>query len=190
MSVQHMILVKFFHLLVSNLIPTNSISIPRHISCLENDNIANSHLPLTNLLSSSEAKSPSSLTSNLNFSECTFFLPEISCSRFFHHVSSSAKFSFIFAILLDSMLLHKPIQSVLIFHILTDFTLFCLKLYYRLCGTMSFYINQHKNLLWFLLDSFLTCNVLKITCSIPMEDLSLNFKVSILITISHYSLLC
>ena len=34
----------------------------------------------------------------------------------------------------------------------------------------------------FLFDSFLTCNVLKITCSIPIEDFSLNFKVFILIT--------
>ena len=39
-----------------------------------------------------------------------------------------------------------------------------------------------KNLLCFLFDLFLTCNVLKITCSIPMEDFSLNFKVFILIT--------
>ena len=48
---------------------------------------------------------------------------------------------------------------------------------------MTFYIIQHKKLSWFSLDSFLTCNVLKITCSIPMEDFSLNFKVVILITI-------
>ena len=34
----------------------------------------------------------------------------------------------------------------------------------------------------FLFDSPLTCNVLKITCSIPMEDFSLNFNVFILIT--------
>ena len=47
---------------------------------------------------------------------------------------------------------------------------------------MTFYVKQHENLLWFLLDSFLTCNVLKITWSISME-LSLNFKVFILITI-------
>ena len=73
----------------------NFISIPRQVYCPENNNnIANSHLPLTNLLSSSEIKSStSSLTSNLNFSECTFSLPEISCSRIYHHVSSSLKFS-------------------------------------------------------------------------------------------------
>ena len=60
----------------------NSISIPRQVYCPEyNNNIANSRLPLTNLLSSSETKSSTSpLTSNLNFSECTFSLPEISCS--------------------------------------------------------------------------------------------------------------
>ena len=34
----------------------------------------------------------------------------------------------------------------------------------------------------FLLDSFLACNVLKITCSIPME-FNLNFKIFVLITI-------
>ena len=48
---------------------------------------------------------------------------------------------------------------------------------------MTFYIKQHENFLWFLFDLFLTCNVLKITCSIPMEDFGLNFKVCILITI-------
>ena len=34
----------------------------------------------------------------------------------------------------------------------------------------------------FLFDSFLSCNVFKITCSIPIEDISLNLKVFILIT--------
>ena len=83
------------------------------------------------------------------------------------------------------MLPHQPLQNVLIFNILTDFTSFllaCLKFYYKTCGTMTFYIKQHENLLCFLFDSFLTCNVLKTTCSIPIEDFSLNFKVFILIT--------
>ena len=35
----------------------------------------------------------------------------------------------------------------------------------------------------FLFDLFLICNFLKITCSIPMEDFSLNFQVFILIAI-------
>ena len=69
----------------------NSISIPRHVSCQENNNIANSHLPLINLLSF-ERKSPTSLISSLNFSRCTFSLPEISF-RIFHHVFLSVKFS-------------------------------------------------------------------------------------------------
>ena len=88
-------------------------------------------------------------------------------------------------ILLNAMLLHQPLQNVLIFNILADFTLFllvCLKFYYRTCGTMTFYIKQHENLLCFLFDSFLTYNVLTITCSIPIEDCSLKFKVFILIT--------
>ena len=62
----------------------NSIRIPTQVYCPNNNNnnIANSHLPLTNLLPSSETKSSTlSLTSNLNFSERTFSLPEISCSR-------------------------------------------------------------------------------------------------------------
>ena len=165
----------------------NSISIPRQVYCPENDNnIANSHLPLTNLLSSSETKSStSSLTLNLNFSEWTFSLPEISYSRIYHHVSSSVKFSLFFMILFNAMLLHQPLQRVLIFNILTDFTLFllvCLKFYDKTCGTMTFYIKQHQNLLCFLFDSFLTCNVLKITGGIPMEDFSLNFKVFTLVT--------
>ena len=164
----------------------NSISIPRQVYCLENNNnIGNSRLPLTNLLSSSETKSStSSLTSNLNFSEFTFSLPEISCSQIYHHVSSSVKFSLLF-ILFNAILLHQPLKNVLIFNILTDFTLFllvCLKFSYKTCGTMTFYIKQHENLPCFLFDSFLTCNFLKITCSIPMEDFSLNFKVFILIT--------
>ena len=65
------------------------------------------------------------------------------------------------------------------FHILTDFTLFllvCLKINYYLCGTTTFCIKQNKNLLWFLTDSILIYNVLKITSSIPMDDFSLNFK--------------
>ena len=84
-------------------------------------------------------------------------------------------------ILFNAMLLHQPSENVLIFDILTDFTLFLL-LCLKTCGTMTFYIKQHENLLCFLFDLFLTCNVLKITCSIPMEDFSLNFKVFILIT--------
>ena len=48
---------------------------------------------------------------------------------------------------------------------------------------MTFYIKKHENLVWLLFDSFLTCNVLKITCIIPMEDFSINLKVFILITI-------
>ena len=165
----------------------NSISIPIQVYCPENNNnIANSCHPLTNLLFSSEIKpSTSSLTSNLNFSECTFSLPEISSSRIYHHVSSSVKFSLFFVILFNAILLHQPLQNVLIFNILTDFTLFllvCLKSYYKTCGTMTFCVKQHENLLWFLYDSFLTCNVLKITCSISME-FRLNFKVFILITI-------
>ena len=47
---------------------------------------------------------------------------------------------------------------------------------------MAFSIKQHENLLCFLFDLLLTCNVLKITCSIPMEDFSLNLEVFILIT--------
>ena len=83
----------------------NSISIPRQVYCLEtNNNIANSRLPLINLLSSSETKSStSSLTSDRNFSECTFYLPEI----------SSVKFSLFFMILFNAMLLHQPLQNVL-----------------------------------------------------------------------------
>ena len=132
----------------------NSISIPRQVYCPENNNnIANSHLPFRNLLSSSETKSStSSLTSNLNFSECTFSLPEISCSRIYHHVSSSVKFSLFSMILFNAMLLHQPLQNVLIFNILTDFTLFllvCLKFYYKTCGTMTFYIKQ-KSVMFFI----------------------------------------
>ena len=111
----------------------NSISTPRQVCCPENNNnnIANSHLPLA------------------NFSECTFSLPEISCSRIYHHVFSSVKFSLFFMILFHAMLLHQPLQNVLIFNILTDFTLFllvCLKFYYKTCSTMTFYIKQHENL--------------------------------------------
>ena len=114
-----------------------------------------------------------------------FLFAEISCSRIYHHVSSSVKFSLVFMILFNAMLLHQLLQNVVIFNILSDFTLFllvCLKFYYKTCGKMTFYIKQHENILCFLFDSFLTCNVLKITCSIPIEDFSLNFKVFILIT--------
>ena len=134
---------------------------------------------MTNLLSSSEIISPSSLTLKLNFSECTFLLHETSSSWFFHHVASSVKFSLIFIILFNAISIHQPIQNVVMFHILTDFTLFllvCLKINYYLCGTTTFCIKQNKNLLWFLTDSILIYNVLKITSSIPMDDFSLNFK--------------
>ena len=134
----------------------NSISFPRQVYCPENNNnIANARLPLTNLLSSFETKSSTSyLTSNLNFSECTFSLPEISCSPTYHHVSSSVKFSLFFMILFNAMLLHQPIQNLLIFNILTDFTLsllVCLKFYYKTCSTMTFYIKQHQNLFMFFI---------------------------------------
>ena len=168
-----------------------SISIPTHVYCPENNNnTANSHLLLKNLLSLPETKcSTSSLTSNLNFSECTFSSPEISCSRIYHHVSSSVKFSLFFMILFNAMFLHRPLQIVLIFNIWTDFALFllvCLKyfnslFYYKTCGTTTFYITDHENLC-FLFDSFLAGNVLKITGSIDMADFSLNFKLFILIT--------
>ena len=159
----------------------NSISIPTQVYCPKNNNnIANSHLPLTNLLPSSETKSSVlSLSSNLCFSECTFSLSKISCPRIYH-VSSSLKFSLFFMILFNAMFLHQSLRNALIFNILTDFTLFllvCLIFYYKTCGTMTFYIKRHEN----IFDSFLTCNVLKITSSVPMEDFSLNFKVFILI---------
>ena len=97
----------------------NSVSIPTQVYCPKNNNnIANSHLPLTNLLPSSETKSSTlSLTSNLCFSECTFSLPEISCPRIYHHVFSSLKFSLFFMLLFNAMLLHQPLQNVLIFNI-------------------------------------------------------------------------
>ena len=113
----------------------NSISIPTQVYCPKNNNnIANSHLPLTNLLPSYKTKSSTLyLTSNVCFSECTFSLPKISCPQIYHHVSSSLKFSLFFMILSNAMFLHQPLQNVLIFNILTDFTLFllaCLKVYY------------------------------------------------------------
>ena len=115
MSLQHIIFVKFSHLPIM-------LSIPTQDYCPKNNNIANSHLPLTNLLSSSETKSSTlSLTSNLSFSECTFSLHEISCSRIYHHVSSSLKFSLFFMILFNAMFLHQPLQNVLIFNILPCF---------------------------------------------------------------------
>ena len=83
-------------------------------------------------------------------------------------------------ILFNAMFLHQPLQGIL-----TDFTLFlliCLKVSYKTCGTMTFYIKHHENLLCFIFDSLLTCQVLKITSSAPMEDLGLNFKVFNLIT--------
>ena len=97
----------------------NSISIPTKVYCPENNNnIASSHLPLTNLLSSSETKSCTlSLTSNLNFSECTFSLSKISCSRIYNHVSSSVKFCLFCKVLLNAMFLRQPLQNVLIFNI-------------------------------------------------------------------------
>ena len=122
-------------------------------------------------------------TSNLWFSECIFSLPKISCPRIYHHASSSLKFSLFFMILFNAMFLHQPLQNVLIFNILTDFTLFllvCLKFYYKTSGTMS-YIKHHENVLQFIFDSFLTYNVLKITRSVPTEDFSLNFKVFIFV---------
>ena len=127
----------------------NSISISRQVYCPENNNnIANSRLPLTNLLSSSETKSTTSfLTLNLKFSECTFSLPEISCSGIYDHVSSSVKFSLFFMILFNAMLLQQPLQNKLVFNILTGFTLFLLvnlKFYYKTCGKLTFYIKQHE----------------------------------------------
>ena len=92
---------------------------------------------------------------------------------------------FVFVILFDAMFLHEPLQNVLIFNILTNFTLLllvCLKFYYETCGTMTSCFKHHENLLCFLFNWFLTCNVLKITSSISMEDFNLNFKVFILIT--------
>ena len=131
MSVQHIIFVKAF--------PSthNSTSIPTQLYCLKNNNnIANSHLPLTNLVPSSETKSSTiSLTLNLCFSEHFFSLPEISCLWIYHHVFSSLKFCLFFMISVNAMFLHQPLQNVLIFDILTDFTLFflvCLKFYYKM----------------------------------------------------------
>ena len=70
------------------------------------------------------------------------------------------------------------------FNNFTDFTLFflaCLKFYFKRGGTMTYAIKQHK--IWFLFDSLLMYNVLRITCSIPMDDFSLTFKVFFHITI-------
>ena len=59
--------------------------------------------------------------------------------------------------LFTAMILHQPLQNVLIFNILTDFTLFllaCLKFYFKTCGTMTFYIKHYEHLLRFIFDSF------------------------------------
>ena len=104
----------------------NSVSTARQVYCPEN-NIANSHLPLINSVSSETKFSASSLTSNLNVSEYTFSVPEISCSRIYH-VSSSVKFS-LFFILFNEMLLHQPMQNRLMFNIFRDFTLFLFSLF-------------------------------------------------------------
>ena len=68
------------------------------------------------------------------------------------------------------VLQHQQLQNVFIFNILTDFTLLllvCLKFFYKKCGTKTFYIKQHENLLCFLFDSFLTCNVLILPGAFP-----------------------
>ena len=150
---------------------------------------------MTNLpSSSSEVKSsPSFLTSNLYSSECIFSLLEISFSWIYHHVSLSAKLFLFYLwyclmlifnafILFMILLLNHLIQNELIFNIFTNFTLFlsvCLKLFSKMCAIMNFYIKQFKNLLWYLFEFlfFLTCYVLKTTCSIPMKGFSQIFEV-------------
>ena len=46
-------------------------------------------------------------------------------------------------------------------------------------------VKQLKNISWFLLDSFQTNNVSKITCSISLEDFWLNFKFLFLLHITQ-----
>ena len=110
-------------------------------------------------------------------------------SNFFRMYFIFAKiFSLFFMTLLNAMLLHQPLQDAH-FRILADFSLFllvCLKLYNKTFVTMTFYIKQYENLSWFLFDSFLTCNCLKNTSSIPIEDFTLNFNIFITI----YSVFC
>ena len=78
----------------------NSISIPRNVSCLENNNIVKYHLPLTNLLSSSKTKSsPLPWISNLNFQSV------LSICLISHLLES------LMVLLFNAMLLHQPIQN-------------------------------------------------------------------------------
>ena len=57
-------------------------------------------------------------------------------------------------ILFNAMSLHQPIQNVLIINISMDFNLsllVCWEFHCKTCGTMTFYIMQHENLLRFSL---------------------------------------
>ena len=42
---------------------------------------------------------------------------------------------------------------------------------------MTFYIKHPENLVRFIFDSLLTCNVLKINSSVPMEDLAKSRRI-------------
>ena len=96
-----------------------------------------------------------------------------------------------FMILFNVILLNEPIQNILVFGTLTDLILLLLvylRFYFSIGDRVNFYLKQHKHLLNPLVNCFLTCSILKVTCNININNFCLDLKVFKLLTV--YILLC
>ena len=93
--------------------------------------------------------------------------------------------------LFNVTLVNQSIQKILVFDILMDLILLLLvylRFYSSMSDRLSFYFNQHKHLLKPLFDCFLTCSIIKVTCSININNFGLHSKVFTVLTV--YILLC
>ena len=83
-------------------------------------------------------------------------------------------------------LLNQSIQNILVFDILVDLILLLLvylRFYSSMSDRLNIYFKQHKHLLKPSFDWFLTCNIIKVTCNININNFGLHLKVIMLLIV-------
>ena len=88
--------------------------------------------------------------------------------------------------LFNMALLKQSIRNILIFDILMDLILLLLvysRFYSAMSDRLSFYFKQHKHLFKPSFDCFLTCSIIKVTCSSNINNFGLHLKVFMHLTV-------
>ena len=83
-------------------------------------------------------------------------------------------------------LLNQSIQNILVFDILVDLILLLLvylRFYSSMSDRLNVYFKQHKHVLKPSFHCFLTCNIIKVTCNININNFGLHLKVITLLIV-------